>query len=114
MANEVQNNAEVSEAQKQEAKLAQVTAVFGTFDKLDKEAVPEPAFDKMLEKVSKANNSARELIQHAAIQAMLIAMDEKRQNYDWATRLSNAVETSLSPYAKIQLRLWFETYGPFA
>jgi hypothetical protein len=74
--------------------------------------IPDKAFDTLLNSVASSGEKTRALIQEAAMQSLLYAFFH--DNYDRASRLMLVVNESLNARSASQVRLWFQTFGPFA
>jgi hypothetical protein len=73
--------------------------------------VSEKQYSTLLNSVSTNSKKTREVIQQASEQALLYA--NFHDNYDRASALMLVVITDFSPRVANQLRVWFETFGPF-
>jgi hypothetical protein len=71
----------------------------------------ETTFNALLKEIKGSSKNLKSLIQDAAIQAYLAAFG--KEDYSPASRLALLVRDDLSKAQFAQLRLWFETFGPF-
>lgn len=111
MANENEENNAVTQTQDTQQLPVRVSRYHGKV--YEGAAWGESQFHKVITKIKGNGEKEQDAIHEAAMQALIVAMDSKKNNYDWATQLVAAVEESVASGAAFQLRKWFLAHGPY-